>query len=849
MRRLRISSPWLFAASAVLVTGNIAGCPNPTDTSPADTADTAGTSAQSADNRTAAPADNDTRSYKVTVDATVRPFVDSVPNDDGQPRPVAALTDKSGIPAAFVENELIVSTSDAAALDALLKRWNGTIVKKVTPEDYGFAMDPIYAIRVQTEEADASQLANDLGRLNADKNRNDVRVSSEAGRNLVAIAAGEAVDGMSIGLNFVHEPTGFRERDTREGAMASRVLTSSDGSYRENWNPDPFQWSYFRAGGAQNFGVAEAWRVLDWGNRLGNKVGICVIDGGFADGSDYPDDRRHYTGSVWAMDPTRANDVQCTGGSSCPWHGINVVETCMGKAGNGYGAAGPAGPVARAITIRRSNDVINNIDAILTAAFSGANIINMSFGARVPASLSWSVLPFDAVTARARGAGKLLFAAAGNDNEDIDEEDCFIVCWEAAWHTPAENSGVIAVGAMEANSRVCWPQSNYGAHELDIWGPGYVWVGPDPANQQVHVFNATSAATPFVSGVAALIWAANPGLGADGVERILMETCNQGGPGEVQNWPNAYAAVVKAIGDTPPELTIKPAIIQPVFVGPPTVQLEAIATDKEDGVPRVQWFSDRDGLLGEGLTLLKGGMSLGHHNITAVARDAFGLEVRQTTAIDIYNNPPRVEVDSPADGMHFFPGQRIYLAAWTYDYDGAGALSDSAIRWRSNLDGDLGAGANRQVTLRTIGRHTITLSGADPFGATGTATISLVVDTPPADIPPTAQILRFDYDPISWVTHYDADFDAYWFEVSAGANAYDPESGDLRGAALQWHVEGDGVQYVVYGPNFPCQCGELVVIRIYCPRRMDSTVVLTATDPGGQSVVVRRTVTMNAPLH
>jgi hypothetical protein len=83
-----------------------------------------------------------------------------------------------------------------------------------------------------------------------------------------------------------------------------------------------------------------------------------------------------------------------------------------------------------------------------------------------------------------------------------------------------------------------------------------VWVAGDPSNPNVHVFGATSAASPFVAGVAALIWAAAPGLSADDVERILYDTSNQGGPGEVQRWPDAYAAVIKALGDTPPEIRI-----------------------------------------------------------------------------------------------------------------------------------------------------------------------------------------------------------------------------------------------------------------------------------------------------
>src|SRR5262249_4569220 len=152
-------------------------------------------------------------------------------------------------------------------------------------------------------------------------------------------------------------------------------------------------------------------------------------------------------------DPTEGNQNECTNGSSCPWHGLNVVETCMGQMNNGMGAAGPAGPVARCVTVRRTADIFNNIQAIGTALLSGANIINMSFGSRVPASVSFACIPFSLATGRAHAAGKLIFASAGNDDENIDAEDCFIACWEEAWFTPAENDGVIAVGALDLNAR------------------------------------------------------------------------------------------------------------------------------------------------------------------------------------------------------------------------------------------------------------------------------------------------------------------------------------------------------------------------------------------------------------
>src|SRR5262249_34359757 len=54
-----------------------------------------------------------------------------------------------------------------------------------------------------------------------------------------------------------------------------------------------------------------------------------------------------------------------------------------------------------------------------------------------------------------------------------------------------------------------------------------------------------------------------------------------------------------------------------------------------------------------------------------------------------------------------------------------GAMSGS-IQWSSNLDGSLGAGASRSVTL-SIGTHTIQAQVTDSGGLTSSATISVTI--------------------------------------------------------------------------------------------------------------------------
>ena len=206
----------------------------------------------------------------------------------------------------------------------------------------------------------------------------------------------------------------------------------------EPFASNPKDWSYFKRfpHGKQNIGVADAWRALDQVGRLSNKVVVAVIDGGFLQNDDNPKDWDHHTNSIHAMDPYRAYENECgTNGAVCPWHGTNVVGALMGVADNGYGAAGPAGPVARAITIRMSGDVFNYLGAYAIAFGSGARVVNMSFTGSVPALLTWRFSPLDFFTGLMRGYGVRLVASAGNDGNDVDAEDCASFfdwpCWSS----------------------------------------------------------------------------------------------------------------------------------------------------------------------------------------------------------------------------------------------------------------------------------------------------------------------------------------------------------------------------------------------------------------------------------
>jgi len=118
----------------------------------------------------------------------------------------------------------------------------------------------------------------------------------------------------------------------------------------------------------------------------------------------------------------------------------------------------------------------------------------------------------------AHDKGIVVVAAAGNDGAPM-------VLFPAAY-----DDYVLAVAASDYNDAIA-EFSNFGA-EVDVAAPG-VWIlGPAP---QLYVgtgflpylfASGTSAASPHVAGLAALIRSAKPSLSADDIMKIIRYTAD-----------------------------------------------------------------------------------------------------------------------------------------------------------------------------------------------------------------------------------------------------------------------------------------------------------------------------------
>ncbi len=114
-------------------------------------------------------------------------------------------------------------------------------------------------------------------------------------------------------------------------------------------------------------------------------------------------------------------------------------------------------------------------------------------------------------------AGILFIAAAGNDASDNDKRH----------HYPSDYNlpNMVSVAALDRNDNLA-SFSNYGVKTIDVAAPGKdissTWIGG-----KYRDASGTSMATPYVSGVAALIVAQNPNISLEKLREKLVSSVDK----------------------------------------------------------------------------------------------------------------------------------------------------------------------------------------------------------------------------------------------------------------------------------------------------------------------------------
>ena len=726
------------------------------------------------------------------VDESIQPVLESLPGfSEGASRPIAALVDEDGVQAEFVENEVLVVTDDQAKLDAFLDRWSGQVIHEPDFSGTELAGLPSHAlVRVDSANADVGRLPGLVAEIHPDR-RNDLRVSSMQGLEVLSVAAGEKVDGLEVAINWVGRASGPFERTTSEAPVG------------EDWggiaySPNAYDWPTHDIGSEQDIGTAEAWRLLTVAGRLENRVKIAILDQGYlpADRSGLPEGTTYHANAPF-LDAFRPA-VQSAG------HGAMVAHAAMSLPDDSFGTAGSAGPIGVGVLIYTGYDFVTSISALAKARANGAQISNMSYSGNVPAVLSWTASPFQVVTRMLSNNGMLIFASAGNDGADVDAEKCGPfgrICWEKTWHAPCENDGVICVGGLQWNTEEKDRDSNFGQEHVDIWGPYSMWLGPDPSEPEndASIKFGTSFSSPYVAGVAALVWAANPSLSAQAVWDFLEKEAHTSSNVWVNRVVNARGAVAGALGgNTSPYVRItNPQEGATFSKGAQAVPLAAEVDDLEGDIESIVWTSNRDGAVAEGAFTSTNDLSVGTHELTVTVTDATDLSVAETVTISVKNDPPEVEIVAPDNGSTFYESQLISLQATSYDMNELGPLPEDGILWYLD-DGERPFATGHATTLAAstldLGNHTITVECTDGVARDLDDIVISVQTDPVGNVGPTAIITSPTAGSTHFANSFDNNMNRYYASVTLCAHGDDPEDGRIEGSSVTWSKREEGTQ-------------------------------------------------------
>ena len=208
-------------------------------------------------------------------------------------------------------------------------------------------------------------------------------------------------------------------------------------------------------------------------------------------------------------------------------HGTHVSGIIAGLPHGNEAQYGVAHKVAKIMTVRavpdgdeRDKDVAN---AIRYAVDNGAKILNMSFGKAVSPGKKhvWDAMKY------AEKKGVLLVKAAGNENQNIGENEYFPTNFMKQSDEKPFVSNMIVVGASTNNSQNLRARfSNYNGKMVDVFAPGQEIYSTVP-DAKYEYLQGTSMASPVVAGAAAVLWAYMPSLTPQQIKEALIKTVNK----------------------------------------------------------------------------------------------------------------------------------------------------------------------------------------------------------------------------------------------------------------------------------------------------------------------------------
>jgi serine protease len=773
--------------------------------------------------------------FSWAVDPAVKSFGPAAPAVAGAV-PAEYVLGPNGVTYKFAGDRVVVRPKDAADLSRILATYKGTVLYdgSAKPSKSGKPVAPsgTWLIRV-----DASSVATDdlVSSLKKSKLYGRYTFSSMNGVRMVALAAREIATGASVGLDpSLHPGEVWNTTQVMEGADPDSN-TGGQLNYANEW----YATATLNLSNKQlGIGLVRAWDYLEYkGIPFGSTWTVptlVIIDGGFAVDT--------HTGAPlngnldFHMNTTPVQWSETTGGNrnnaggsnpsscddSCPWHGTEVYSAAAASPFNNFGSAGSGGEIpSTAIVKIDDTDGFEVAMAIWDAArlepapavmnissYSGPCGVDPQFCGYFYANTFDSI--GDAVTFARAYSNTTVVSIAGNDsdynNKKYDDVPCTL-------------PGVLCVGAIYKDATLetyTSGLSGYGPR-VAIFAPDGEWTTLLPGKSQIQRSWGTSISAPFVCGIITLMKALNPSLTPDQVLSILQATVLKSPDSHVKpGYVNALAAVQAVSPNLPPTIKITEPPPNSTFLYNTYITFGSHVSDPEQpgGVAGLQvvWSSNVDGLLCTGIVCDFPRLTIGQHTITATITDPFGAKASASMPLKVTKPPPPTAyIVLPGNNATFSASQQIHLV-------GAGSglsqppLPSYELAWSGNTAGALGTGSDIWVTL-PAGAQTITLTATDDFHQTGTAEVSITLQS--GTVLPTVKILS----------------PAYLSELATGqpetfqGEASEPPNGALSGASLQWTDNIDG--YLGQGATIT------KVLSSFSCGPTGHKVTLTATDSHG----------------
>ncbi|SCK02365.1 Thermophilic serine proteinase precursor [uncultured Eubacterium sp.] len=316
---------------------------------------------------------------------------------------------------------------------------------------------------------------------------------------------------------------------------------------------DPYydlQWGLLNTAGGVDIGFEEAQNFIESKKPMLKKTVVAVIDTGFdfthndlvdnvwinkdeIPGNGKDDDGNGYVDDTYGYDFSSSSSVTMRPTSSEYEHGTHCAGIIGAVSNNNIGITGIASITDKVqlmnLKVLAGNDgegsSFNLIRAIKYAENNGADICNLSMGS----------YGNDTALYTAIAKSKMLFVcAAGNDGRNLDNMRVYPGSYDL--------DNVICVANMKSNGTLN-RLSNYSSRYVELAAPGTEIYSTVPGDKYRNM-SGTSMATPYVSGVAALLHSYYNGISAAQMRQLIIEhttySQNLRGRTETSGYLNAY---------------------------------------------------------------------------------------------------------------------------------------------------------------------------------------------------------------------------------------------------------------------------------------------------------------------